>query len=305
MRRARYEKTIQAIGLDASSKDMTVLAALLKAQREPNDFVDFETIRGQLAIEEGGRKGKDPLIYRSLSNLESRGFIEIEEDGRRHRYRSNPQQIQVGIERSIEEKVKELLARDEETNRFIAAIGSVEATALARALLAMAVGGRQAEKPRFAQGLEDVLRLIDETIYWNLKRNDTVRYTLEWIDHPDGVRARRLDRIGHLMEKGVRFRALEHRKLTKTKISGYQRITNSYLEAGFNPEFRVRHRKDNTYQFVGRNDEGIVLILSENPLSATWVPRSVNPELVDNAIETFDADFQEGVDINEYGGKFK
>lgn len=302
MRHSRYDKAIEVIGLDTSSKDMMVLGALLRAQREPNEFVDFETIRVQLAIDEGGRKGKDPLIYRSLSNLESRGFIEIEEDGRKHRYRSNSQQIQTGVNRSIETRKQELVVEDEEIERSIAAIKSIEPFALAQTLISVAVGRRHSDKPRFAQGLEDVLRLIDETVYRNLKPNDVVRYTAEWTDHPDSLRVRRLERIRELMEEGVKFKALEHRSLTETQISGYKKITESFLKLGFNPELRVKYRGDNTYQFVARNREGIVLIVSENPLSATWVPRGANPDLVDNAIDTFDADFKEGLNISEYGG---
>ena len=56
-------------------------------------------------------------------------------------------------------------------------------------------------------------------------------------------------------------------------------------------------REDSTYQFVGRNSEGILLIVSENPLSVTWLPRSANPELLDNAIQSFDKDYSEGSDV--------
>ena len=63
---------------------MVVLGALLKSQTDPTIFVDFETIRAQLEIEEGGRKGKDSLIYRSLSWLEKTGFIRVDRSEYKH-----------------------------------------------------------------------------------------------------------------------------------------------------------------------------------------------------------------------------
>ena len=66
--------------------------------------------------------------------------------------------------------------------------------------------------------------------------------------------------------------------------------------------YRVLPREDATYQFIGRNNEGIVLIVSESPLSATWLPRSSNVELVDNAIDSFDSDYEKGTDLLDYEG---
>jgi len=42
---------------------------------------------------------------------------------------------------------------------------------------------------------------------------------------------------------------------------------------------------------------GIVLIVSESPPTATWIPRGANPYLVDEAISIFDKDFTAGVDV--------
>ena len=42
----------------------------------------------------------------------------------------------------------------------------------------------------------------------------------------------------------------------------------------------------------GKADVGIVLIVAENPLTATWIPRNTNPSLVDDAIERFDNEFE-------------
>ena len=66
--------------------------------------------------------------------------------------------------------------------------------------------------------------------------------------------------------------------------------------------YKVFPRKYSTYQFIARNSEGIVLVVSESLLSATWIPRSANPELVDNAIDAFDRDYEMGTDLLEFEG---
>ena len=112
----------------------------------------------------------------------------------------------------------------------------------------------------------------------------------------------RIDRLRKLMEDGVIFHGLEHNKVSKKQRELFTRFTLAYRKEGYEPGFRICERKDSTYQFVGRKDEGIVLIVSENPMSATWIPRSANADLVDNAIETFDADYDAGKDIADIGG---
>ena len=111
----------------------------------------------------------------------------------------------------------------------------------------------------------------------------------------------RVERIGSLLENGIIFRGLEHNKIVKEQQDLLKKFTLFFREQGYQPGFRIYERKDATYQFVGRGDEGIVLIVSENPMSGTWIPRSSNPELVDNAIKTFDDDYAAGIDIAEIG----
>ena len=73
----RFQKVFEILNFDMARKDIVILGAILKSQGDSTTFVDFETIRAQLATEEGGKKGKDSLIYRSLSGLEKTGFIRV------------------------------------------------------------------------------------------------------------------------------------------------------------------------------------------------------------------------------------
>jgi hypothetical protein len=49
-----------------------------------------------------------------------------------------------------------------------------------------------------------------------------------------------------------------------------------------------------TYNQVSFNQESMALIIAENPVTATWITRQFNPDLIDNAVKTFDEDWKKG-----------
>ena len=49
-----------------------------------------------------------------------------------------------------------------------------------------------------------------------------------------------------------------------------------------------------TYNQVSFNQESMALIIAENPVTATWITRQFNPDLIDNAVKTFDKDWKKG-----------
>jgi hypothetical protein len=294
------QEVLSTLELELNRKDMRVLAALLKSQPDPATYVDFETIRAQLEIDEGERRGKDPLIYRSLSWLEKEGFIQVDRSQHKHGYNSNVTLLHKAFRTTISEKSKNVEQLLHELVTESKSLSSVNSETLAEDFLILMAGGKVIERPIFAEGPDDIFELLDDKIYKNLKKGDLVRFTVEWILGDDNIRPNRLKAIETIMANGVEFHGLEHFKVSPEKRKIVQKITEDYRKKGFNPKFRIFPRNDSTYQFVGRNDEGIVLFVSENPLSATWMPKASNPDLVTNAIESFDADFNAGKDILDF-----
>jgi predicted transcriptional regulator len=294
-------EVLEIIDLDLNKKDMIVLGALLKAQNEPTAFVDFESLREQLAKDEGGKKGKDSLIYRSLSWLEQAGLIRVDRSGHKHGYNSNVGMMHTVLKQLIKAKSSDLAKEIRVLDAEIQMMSEVNADSLAADIIAIAIGSKLVERPVFAQGWQNIIKLIDEKVYRNIKKNDIIRFTLEWYNQPEEVEEPRADIIEELLKMGVEVRGLEHRKPEKKQFHRFTQRISVYLQKGYKAGLRLCLRRDSTYQFVGRNSEGILLIVSENPLSATWLPRSVNPELVDNAIQSFDKDYFEGSDVLTIG----
>ncbi|MGY5860572.1 MAG: hypothetical protein RTU63_14480, partial [Candidatus Thorarchaeota archaeon] len=287
----QYQEVFQILNFEMTRKDIVILGAILKSQNDPTTFVDFDEIRAQLAIEEGGKKGKDSLIYRSLSGLEKTGFIRVDRREHKHGYNSDVGLIHAVFSKTISETTSKIENELGDIDSEIVQVTSINLEELAEDMISLVAGKKKIEKPVFAEGWEDVLQLIDDKVYSHVKKGDHVRFSLEWLSRSDMVTPMRIDRLEKLMTEGVVFQGLEHNKVSKKQRKLFKKFTLAFRELGYNPGLRICERKDSTYQFVGRSDEGIVLIVSENPMSATWIPRSANPDLVDNAIETFDADY--------------
>ena len=288
---------LEIIDWDLKRKDMIVLGALLKAQSEPTTFVDFESLREQLAKDEGGKKGKDSLIYRSLSWLEQTGLIQVDRSGHKHGYNSNVGMMHEVLRKELRNKSSDLMKEIKALDAEIHTMSEIGADSLAADIVALAAGAHTVDKPVFAQGWQNIIKLLDDKVYRNLKKNDIVRFTLEWYDRPEELEEPRVDKIEEMLKRGVEVRGLEHRKLEKKSFKRFAQKIKDFHQKGYKAGLRVCLREDSTYQFVGRNSEGILLIVSENPLSVTWLPRSANPELLDNAIQSFDKDYSEGSDV--------
>ena len=293
------EEVLEILELDVMRKDMIVLGALLKAQKDPSEYVDFETIRKQLAIDEGSRKGKDPLIYRSLSKLEKDGFIKIDKSGHTHGYNSSIAMMETALEKMLEEKMKNFEEELLNVDSDITALSSIESDIVASRLADIATGKKRKDETVFAQGWDNIIQLHNEKVSRGLKKGDVVRMTLEWFSHADYNDPIRLKRTFSVIQQGAEFRVLDYDGIERELRKNMREYIIKAREIG-NVGYRVFPRDDSTYQFMSRNREGIVLFISERPMSATWIPRTENPELVDSAIEGFDRDYEKGTDILEF-----
>jgi len=297
----QYQAIIEMLDFEIHRKDMIILGAILKSQSGPTSYVDFETIRAQLAIDEGGRKGKDSLVYRSLSWLEKTGFIKVDRSEHKHGYNSDVGLMHKVFRKAMKEATQETKRELRDLDSEIEVLTKVDSEELASYVISIAAGKHKVERPVFAEGWADVLQLIDDKVYKHVSKGYLVRYSLEWVNSVDGISQARIERLASLIKNGIMYHGLRHSNISKEQQEMLKKFTQLFREQDYQVGFRLYERKDATYQFIGRGDEGIVLIVSESPISATWIPRSSNPELVDNAMKTFDADYNAGMDLAEAG----
>ncbi|MBE0526971.1 MAG: hypothetical protein IH631_08510 [Candidatus Thorarchaeota archaeon] len=132
---------------------------------------------------------------------------------------------------------------------------------------------------------------------------DIIRATLLWVGpFIDDSSRIRMKRFFDATEKGA-----EVRYLISADI--FQVEQNSEIQQGLQSllgmeqvfrDLRTRGKKfdarfylgPKTYNQVSINNESMALIIAENPITATWITRGFNPDLIDNAVETFDKEWE-------------
>jgi hypothetical protein len=67
---------------------------------------------------------------------------------------------------------------------------------------------------------------------------------------------------------------------------------------GLKFDFRI-YDGPKTYFQVSFNKENMTLVITENPMTATWITRDFNPDLIDNAVKSFDREWKKGRSILE------
>ncbi|MFW9954165.1 MAG: hypothetical protein ACFFD3_06405 [Candidatus Thorarchaeota archaeon] len=297
MKRDDYEEILRRIGMDQTQNKSKVLQALLKAQGESQESVTFDEIRSRFIQETGGRYVYSSEIYRHLTPLEKDGLILVERTSNPNLYRSNSSILAMGIDILLNKEIDKTEIQLDGFKRSLTILSGIDPEWLARDLIELLVGGPYESKSRSVQGMSQIQALINAEIYSRARTGDTIRVTLDW-DFKEGIDEAKLRSIGYaLFMKHVRIEFLLHdperadSKLLRDRLEEYRRVKD-------NPQFRqyaeprVTYRKTKTYQFVSLNREGIVLIVSEDPYTGVWIPRSANPKLIDEVINRFDKDFE-------------
>jgi len=290
---------LETIGFSFTDWRARVLKAILITQGQQDAPVTFDEIYPSLQNEKLEKRIAQSLIYRSLSSLEKDGYIEVDRSRYKHRYWTGIDIIHTALEKAKARSLTGLKERAKQADSDIESISEASISSLATKLVETMTGTSSQQHARFAQGYDDIYSLSMNAVYGRSEKDDVVRICLDWISSESSKAAERIMDILRLLMRGVEIRALGHTMWTPTDEGGARlsAFYGSIREEGLPLTLRIHPRTERTYQFISRNQDGIVLIVSENPPTATWIPRGANPYLVDEAISSFDKDFTAGVDV--------
>ncbi|MFW9800950.1 MAG: hypothetical protein ACFFD9_10970 [Candidatus Thorarchaeota archaeon] len=299
MNQKRFDKALKALGLTTTEKRAQVLGALLRAQPEPGLAVGFGDIYDNLGGPTEKKPVAHPLIYRCLMSLEEQGFIQVDRGSYRHGYAASSNTILAALYGLAQDKIaalKEEIARLESEKQFL---GRLDIDVLSTSMIELLTGERSEERTRFGYGKDGVRRLVDSEIHSKARQGDIVRVSLDWIVPRPSISEERLRSMVDLALKGIEFRGLGRMKLKKNVMRRFASVYEKLKQRGLKVGLRFMPNPKATYQLLGRNNEGIILIVSEEPVAATWIPRSANPFLIDDAIDSFDKDYLQARDVLE------
>ncbi|MDF1538553.1 MAG: hypothetical protein P1Q69_06590 [Candidatus Thorarchaeota archaeon] len=296
------KKALDILGIDLRDGRSRILRAIVSTQDEKGVGTTFDAMRTKLLEETGGKEIARPLIYRYLKFLEGDGLIVVDRSSAPNQYITNLPVLSRGIEAirvqhvtKLKENQKSLLATHE-------TVSTLTPSWLARDLIETLLGTRFESGSRSTQGINEIQDLIGSEIYSRAREGDVIRATLDWNFRTKSYEEKNRNIGIALFSKKVLMKFILHnpdyvnQDLLRDRIQEYKRL-KSIPEIGKYAESRVTFKTTKTYQAVSLNREGVVLVVSDDPYTAVWIPRSVNSKLVDEIVDRFDEDFDGSTDL--------
>jgi len=297
---------LRLIGYDINTVDrrFEVLRIILRNQHEQGVSVPFKDIESQLQAEANHKSIVRPQIYRWLASLEKDGCLTVDRFSKPHRYSVTAETLAAALgearTRALTSLERDKMRLFSDIQRLYAAhdMDNQESEApdfsrLAGDAIELITGVLQRTAARFAEGMEQITRLIDGEIYSTVRKGDVLRLSTSQRGIDLASAEQHAKAVSRLARKGAILRVLLSRDFDTNDTIGrvivdtYKSLIHDRLDVSL----RKRTRAGETYQMVARNSDRVVLMISDQPFAATFIPRIINQELVNDAIASFDAEF--------------
>lgn len=301
-RQTQNERTIEALRL-ASFDSKELRFSLLRIALENHDRlgmpIDFASIYKQITAETGKKGIHRSQVYRSLMSLENDGYIHGDRTSHPFRYDATPETLDSAFSNARNKALNGLGMRRAEITSEIERLSGLDLLRLSSDAIEIATEVPSRTSASFAEGHDQIRGLADSEVYSAARKGDIVRVSLGWMRSAPDITQTRLGTLTEVIRRGVKTRVLVSRHWVDDE-STIGMLTDAYktlLRERRDVSVKVTGTTDSTYQLAARNDEGIMLIVSDEPPAAIYVPRSVNERLVDDAITGFDTEFGKGTDF--------
>jgi len=286
------------------SRLMSILGVILRLQEFPPIPLTFAQIYDQFQIEEPNTKLTKAWVHRVLKSLVDSQLIRVENPkSHRKRYIADVNTIVTGFERLKSSKVEDLETRSKEVADELTKINALDCGYLSKELV-KAVTGRQEEvSSRIVRGVDELDRVLRYNMLNLAGKGDIVRATVLWAGpFVNGDMKARTMKFVEAAERGADVRYLFSSDIFRVEkdkeihvnmeeVIGALMILSELKKSDKKFDARI-YAGPKTYNQVSLNRESMALIIAENPITATWITRKFNPDLIDNAVKTFDGDWK-------------
>ena len=304
------------IGSNVDSRTLNLLGAVLRIQENPPVPVSFNRIYESMMEENPGSSLTRAWVRRVLKTLVDANLIRVEsEHAYRKKYLADVHTVMAGLE-----KIKSGVLQNLNRQRSVLAqqldfMTSMDCGSLAENLIEGLTGGKQDLSSRFIKGMEEYYRVTNTTIYEPAKEGDIIRCSIMTFEPYLQGAMERVDRIFVAAARGVDVRylvtieALKHDSSIRSEIKP-DRLAMTIasfirsLKERLPIDIRFSDSPKNTYQFMSINNDSMAFMISENPLTAAWITRVFNPDLIDNAIASFDLQWEKAVSLSKLSPEY-
>ncbi|MHA1577742.1 MAG: hypothetical protein ACTSU3_10315 [Candidatus Thorarchaeota archaeon] len=292
----KLERVLQLLGVNLKQGKWRILQVILSSQEELGAGITFDVLKK--GIEElEGKKVARPLIYRYLKELEENGILYIDRTSRTNRYVIDEETVIQSLQTSRAIVVSDLKKDLRTTTAKHDILSEISADRLKDGFIESLTGKKVQDTTQVGTNLDEIRKIIYDKIFSRTLENDIVRFSLEY-ETLIAIMDDELIRSGvKLASKKIKFQVLVTESDTmkmKERVLSSTRLSVKSREQLI-MEFRISPKTTRTYQSISLNEEGIILVVSANPLSAIWIPRSQNKLLVEDVISGFKQNYSEAV----------
>jgi len=305
----KVQSDFDQIGIDIDSSQMMILKAVMAASGGPAKFVTYKEIAEKLQeLEKKKKPYTKAYIYRHLSTLEREGYVVVDAVQKPRRYAIS----ESGILGSLEKKKKVALSGLQTKRKDVSArmdlLKSINPESVTFLAFNQLMGLESVEGSIIIEGVENVRNTIIREFGTASEAGDKIR-----VIAPTRALDRPMEQSGmaemSLMVKaseGVKIIGLiipdsEQSVATELVVKYIQNIREAFanLTAPGNILLRIAKENIKTYRMTSLNREKMLLYLTHAAKSdmAALIHRKDNPGLIDDAVDTFDRIFDEGIDV--------
>ena len=304
------------MGSNVDSRTLNLLGAVLRIQEDPPIPLSFNRIYESMMEENPGPSLTKAWVRRVLKTLVDASLIRVEsEHAYRKKYLADVNTVMAGLEMIKSEALQKLNRQVSVLAQQLDFMTSMDCGSLAENLVESFTGGKQELSSRFIKGMDEYYRVTNSTIYNPAKEGDIIRCSIiTFAPFVQGA-MERVDRIFVAAARGVEVRysvtieALTNDSSIRSEITPDRLAMTiaSFIRSrkeGLPIDIRFSDGPKNTYQFMSLNNDSMAFMISENPLTAAWITRVFNPDLIDNAIASFDLQWEKAVSLSKLSPEY-
>ena len=291
---------------------MRLLGIILRLQQDPPIPLSVGEIYEQVIIDDPNTKLTKAGIHRVLKSLIELKLVRFDNpSAHRKKYIADVNTIMKGFEELKSNRIKNLEKQQKKIVEQEKQITALDCGHLSKEFVKEITGRQEEIKSRIVRGVEELHRLVRFNILEKAREGDIVRATLLWVNPFLNETSRnRLIKYFEAAERGADVRYLvssdvfriredsPKRKAALEVSLGIMKYYLDILSRGKKLDGRI-YIGPKTYNQISINSENMGLILTENPVTAVWITRQYNPDLIDNAVKTFDRDWEKSKSILE------
>ncbi len=286
------------------SRLMSILGVILRLQEFPPIPLTFAEIYEQFQREDPSTKLTKAWVHRVLKSLVDIQLIRVENPkAHRKRYIADVNTIVTGFELLKSSKVADLETRGRGIDEELAKVNTLDCGYLSKELVKEFTGSEKEVSSRIVRGVDELDRVLRYNMLDLAGKGDVVRATVLWAGpFVDEDMKDRTMKFVEAAERGADIRYLfstdifrvEKEKGISVNVEEVIGILMLLAELKkSDKKFDARlYAGPKTYNQISLNRESMALIITENPITATWITRKFNPDLIDNAVKTFDKDWK-------------